>query len=182
MGVARPQFANEPAVFQPLPRPAALDGCPERRFVHRGIDIGIGRLWRAGGVQHQLQRGEDQVQSGFRLTPKRAPAFVKRMAGAPTHPDEVLAMHLDEMVEERFLRVDEEARHEGLPLGGRKALQVFRIVVGPQLCTPGHGSGRDPPEGNGPHTQGAEELFPLQIGQERGRGRLRRIGLQGKQR
>jgi hypothetical protein len=91
-------------------------------------------------------------------------------------------MHLDKVVKDRFVRVDEEARHEGIPLGGCKALQVFRIIVGPSWGTPGDGGGRDPPEGEGPQTQGAEELFPLQIGQERWRGRLRRIGLQVKQR
>jgi hypothetical protein len=86
MGVARPEFIDEPAVFQPLPRPAALDGCPQRLLVHRRIEIYAGRRWRTDGIQEQLQRGEDQVQSGFRLTPKRAPACGERMVGAPTHP------------------------------------------------------------------------------------------------
>jgi hypothetical protein len=79
MGVVRPEFINEPTVFQPLPHPAAVNGGPERRFVHRGIEIRAGRLWGAGGVKHQVQRGEDQVQSGFRLAPQRTPAFVKRL-------------------------------------------------------------------------------------------------------
>jgi hypothetical protein len=65
------------------------------------------------------------------VTPKRAPACVEGMLGAPSHPREVLAMHLDEVVEDRFVRVDEEARYEGIALGGCKALQVFRIIVGP---------------------------------------------------
>jgi hypothetical protein len=41
----------------------------------------------------------------------------------------VLAMHLDEIVGDRFLRFDEEARHEGTSLGGRKTLQIFRSRV-----------------------------------------------------
>jgi hypothetical protein len=86
MGSAPPEFLDEPAVFQPLPRPAALDGRPQRRRVHRSIEIHAGRRWRAGGVKDQLQRGDDHIQSGFRLTPKRAPACGERMVGAPTHP------------------------------------------------------------------------------------------------
>jgi hypothetical protein len=66
------------------------------------------------------------------------------MVGAPTHPHEVLAMHFDEIVEDRFLRLDEKARHAGIPPGGRKALQVFRIVVRSSLGIPGDGGGRDP--------------------------------------
>jgi hypothetical protein len=86
------------------------------------------------------------------------------VVGASTHPGEVLATHLDEIVEDRFLCFDEEARHKGISLGRGKTLQVFRIVVCPQLCTPGDGGGKYPPECDGPNTRGTEELFPLQIG------------------
>jgi hypothetical protein len=40
-------------------------------------------------------------------------------------------MHLDEVVKDRFVRFDGEARDEGIPLGGCKVLQVFHIIVGP---------------------------------------------------
>ncbi len=91
-------------------------------------------------------------------------------------------MHLDEMVEDRFVGFDQEARHEGIPLRGRKALQVLRIVVSPQLREPGDDVGRHTPQRHRPNAQGAKQLVPIEIGQDRWRCRLRGIGLEVKQR
>src|SRR5438552_1598902 len=61
-------------------------------------------------------------------------AFVNGPPRAAAHAGEELSMHLHEVVERGLLCLGEEARDQGIPLGGSEALEVIDVVAPPQPC------------------------------------------------
>ena len=71
----------------------------------------------------------DRVRDGkVGAAPDLTMAILDGPARTPTHAGEKNAVHLDEMIEDRLLRLGEEAGDQRVPLRRSKALEVVDIV------------------------------------------------------
>jgi hypothetical protein len=120
------------ALLQPVEGPAGRGRVGHGRRIDRLTEGRDGLV--AVGLGQGVDSAEDAIQAGPGAPPQRAFPGLHRAVGTPVHGGQELVVHLDQLVEQAFARLDQGADDECVAFRLGEAPEVAGIVAAAELA------------------------------------------------